>query len=291
MQIVCPATSPPTGVLSALPGSERPVRIDDVQPLLEVLLEQWSRVLADVSIEPRTSGVPAIICKPYKDIGFSCCDVSHEHSKRLLVRKDDFHTLSDLKGVEARLSCGGTMLRLAAERPDLQVRWVVFASSPQRAAEARASAADFLAGFRNWRLVVHEFRDGYLPYTGAEVKDAFEALKDYAPDIIFTHYWDDRHQDHRLVSELTWNTWRNHLILEYEIPKYDGDFGTPNVFAPLTAAVLDRKIDLILAHFQTQANKHWLTSDLLRSVARIRGMECVASEHVAEAFYSRKVAF
>jgi LmbE family N-acetylglucosaminyl deacetylase len=193
---------------------------------------------------------------------------------------------------DIEIGCGGTMLRLAAERPDLEVFWVVFASTPERAAEARASAADFLAGFSRWRLLVHEFRDGYLPYTGVAVKEAFEELKkEYTPDIIFTHHRDDRHQDHRLVSELTWNTWRSHLVLEYEIPKYDGDFGSPSVFAPLTAAVVDRKIDLVLAHFQTQASKHWLARDLLRAVARIRGMECVAPEQVAEAFYARKVAF
>jgi LmbE family N-acetylglucosaminyl deacetylase len=193
---------------------------------------------------------------------------------------------------DIEIGCGGTMLRLAAERPDLEVRWVVFASTAERAAEARASAAAFLAGVRTWKLVVHEFRDGYLPYDGARVKDAFEALKaDYAPDIVFTHYRDDRHQDHRLVSELTWNTWRNHLVLEYEVPKYDGDFGSPAAFAPLTAALVDRKIDLILTHFRTQTSRHWLTRDLLHSVARIRGMECVAPEGLAEAFYVRKVRF
>jgi LmbE family N-acetylglucosaminyl deacetylase len=193
---------------------------------------------------------------------------------------------------DIEIGCGGTMLRLAAERPDLEIRWVVFASGPERAAETRASAGDFLAGFRNWKLQVHGFRDGYLPYEGASVKDAFEALKaEYAPNIVFTHHRDDRHQDHRLVSELTWNTWRNHLILEYEVPKYDGDFGSPSVFAPLPAAVLERKIDLILTHFGSQMEKHWLTRDLLRSAARIRGMECVAPEHLAEAFYVRKVVF
>jgi LmbE family N-acetylglucosaminyl deacetylase len=193
---------------------------------------------------------------------------------------------------DIEIGCGGTMLRLAAERPELEVLWIVFCSTPDRAAEARASAADFLAGFGRWRLVVHEFRDGYLPYTGAEVKDTFEALKrEYTPDIIFTHHGDDRHQDHRLVSELTWNTWRNQLILEYEIPKYDGDFGSPGVFAPLTAALVDQKIDLILRHFQTQSDKHWLARDLLLALARLRGMECVATERLAEAFYSRKLAF
>jgi LmbE family N-acetylglucosaminyl deacetylase len=193
---------------------------------------------------------------------------------------------------DIEIGCGGTMLRLAAEHPDLEVLWVVFGSTPERAAEARASADDFLFGFSRSRLVVHEFRDGYLPYAGAEVKDAFEALKaEYDPDVIFTHRGDDAHQDHRLVSELTWNTWRNHLVLEYEIPKYDGDFGSPNVFAPLTRELVDRKVDLVLTHFKTQSTKHWLTRDLLRAVPRIRGMECVAPEQLAEAFYSRKLAF
>lgn len=193
---------------------------------------------------------------------------------------------------DIEIGCGGTMLRLAAERPDLEMWWVVFGSTPERAAEARASAAEFLAGFARSRLLVHDFRDGYLPYNGSPVKEVFEALKaEYVPDVVFTHYREDRHQDHRLVSELTWNTWRNHLVLEYEVPKYDGDFGSPSVFAPLTAAVIERKIDLILTHFQTQSDKHWLSRDLLRGVARIRGMECVAPERVAEAFYARKVAF
>jgi LmbE family N-acetylglucosaminyl deacetylase len=193
---------------------------------------------------------------------------------------------------DIEIGCGGTILRLAAERPDLEVRWVVFGSTPERAAEARSSAAAFLAGVSSWKLVVHEFRDGYLPYEGARVKDAFEALKaEYVPDVVFTHYRDDRHQDHRLVSELTWNTWRDHLILEYEVPKYDGDFGSPGVFVPLSTALLDRKIELILSHFRTQTHRHWLTRDLLQSVARIRGMECVAPQGVAEAFYVRKLCF
>ena len=191
---------------------------------------------------------------------------------------------------DIEIGCGGTMLRLAGTRPDLEVRWVIFASTPERAREARASAGDFLAGFRRWDLQVHEFRDGYLPYDGGRVKDAFEALKtQYAPDIVFTHYREDRHQDHRLVSDLTWNTWRNHLILEYEVPKYDGDLGAPSVFAPLAPAVLERKIDLILTHFRSQEGKHWLTRDLLRAAARIRGMECAAQEQLAEAFYARKM--
>ncbi len=124
------------------------------------------------------------------------------------------------------------------------------------------------------------------------MKDEFEALKQqFRPDLVLTHFREDRHQDHRQISELTWNTWRDHLILEYEIPKYDGDFGTPNLFAPLPASVLERKIELILKSFPSQSSKAWFSADLFRAVARLRGMECNAPDHLAEAFYCRKLSF
>jgi LmbE family N-acetylglucosaminyl deacetylase len=193
---------------------------------------------------------------------------------------------------DIEIGCGGTLLRLAAERRDLEVTWVVFCSTPERAAEARASAAAFLAGVARTRVVVHDQRDGFLPYSGAAVKELFEALKgEVRPDVILTHHRDDLHQDHRLVSELTWNTWRAHLILEYEIPKYDGDLGSPNLFAQLPAAVLDRKVSLVLEHFPSQAGKRWFDPELFRAVARIRGMECAAADGLAEGFYSRKAVF
>jgi LmbE family N-acetylglucosaminyl deacetylase len=193
---------------------------------------------------------------------------------------------------DIEIGCGGTILRLAAERRELEVLWVVFCASAERAAEARASAGAFLHGLPRAKVVVRDLRDGYLPYAGAIVKDEFEVLKrEFSPDLVFTHYREDRHQDHRLVSELTWNTWRDHLILEYEIPKYDGDFGSPNFFSSLPRSTLDRKIALLLEHFPSQANKPWFTGELFRSVARIRGMECVASEGLAEGFYCRKAQF
>jgi LmbE family N-acetylglucosaminyl deacetylase len=193
---------------------------------------------------------------------------------------------------DIEIGCGGTLLRLAAERPDLEVRWVVFCSTPERAVEARASAAAFLEGVHNATVVVHTFRDGYLPHSGAALKDEFEEQKRaWSPELILTHYRNDLHQDHRLVSELTWNTWRNHLILEYEIPKYDGDLGVPNFFSPLPVATLDKKIALLLEHFPTQAGKPWFTADLFRGLARIRGMESGAPDGFAEAFYCRKAVF
>ena len=193
---------------------------------------------------------------------------------------------------DIEIGCGGTILRLAGERRGLEVLWVVFSSTAERACEARASACAFLAGVATSNVIVRDYRDGFLPYTGAAVKDEFEALKrDFSPDLIFTHYRHDRHQDHRLISDLTWNTWRDHLILEYEIPKYDGDFGSPNFFAALAPSTLDRKIDLLMKHFPSQAAKPWFTADLFRAVARIRGMECAAAEGLAEGFYGRKAVF
>jgi LmbE family N-acetylglucosaminyl deacetylase len=193
---------------------------------------------------------------------------------------------------DIEIGCGGTLLRLCADHPQLEVTWVVFCSTPERAREARASAGAFLAGVERKRVIIKEHRDGFLPWSAAEVKDELEALKkEPAPQVIFTHYREDLHQDHRVVSELTWNTWRNQLILEYEIPKYDGDFGSPNAFSCLSSAIVERKIDLVLEHFGSQTNKHWLTRDLLRAVTRIRGMECVAPEQLAEGFYSRKLVF
>jgi LmbE family N-acetylglucosaminyl deacetylase len=193
---------------------------------------------------------------------------------------------------DIEIGCGGTLLRLASEGRRLDVHWVVFCSTPERAAEARASARAFLEGVSSVSVVVREHRDGFLPYSGAAVKDEFEALKrEFSPDLIFTHYRQDRHQDHRLVSDLTWNTWRDHFILEYEIPKYDGDLSAPNFFAPLSARTLDHKVGLLLEHFPSQAGKAWFTPDLFRAVARIRGMEAAAPESVAEGFYCRKACF
>ncbi len=190
---------------------------------------------------------------------------------------------------DIEIGCGGTILRLIAEHPEVEVTWVVLTSNPARSEEARSSAASFLAGAAKTQIIVKDFRDGFLPFDGSAVKDAFESLKPLvSPDVILTHYRDDRHQDHRMVSDLTWNTWRNHLVLEYEIPKYDGDLGAPQLFLPLADATVERKIDLLFQSFPSQAGRGWFTRDLFRSMARIRGMECQSPSGLAEAFYARK---
>ena len=168
---------------------------------------------------------------------------------------------------------------------------MVLGAEGQRADEARASAELFLRGAVRSDVVVHGFRDGFFPYIGGEVKDVFEGLKArFDPDVILTHARHDLHQDHRLVCELTWNTWRDHLILEYEIPKYDGDLGTPNVFFPVSEEVAREKVRLVLEAFESQAAKHWFDEQLFLGLMRVRGMEGRSPSGYAEAFTCRKLS-
>jgi len=190
---------------------------------------------------------------------------------------------------DIEIGCSGTVLKLIAQQPETSVTWVVLGSSEVRAQEALESAHALLAPVRKKNIVIKAFRDGFFPYVGADLKTYFEELKrEVSPDVIFTHYRDDLHQDHRLMAELTWNTFRDHLILEYEIPKYDGDLGRPNLFVPLDEDLCQRKVDNILGSFRSQADKRWFTEDLFRAILRLRGMESNSPSGYAEAFYCRK---
>jgi len=191
---------------------------------------------------------------------------------------------------DIEIGCGGTLLTLAHSNPGLEVDWVVLAAPGERGAEARASAAAFLDRVAQVRVEVHDFRDGFLPYVGGAVKDVFEELKGRVePQLVLTHAGYDFHQDHRLACELTWNTFRNHLILEYEIPKVDGDLGRPNVFVPLTTSIVEEKLALIERHFPSQSGKHWFDRETFLGLMRLRGMEAVAPDRYAEAFTCRKL--
>jgi LmbE family N-acetylglucosaminyl deacetylase len=191
---------------------------------------------------------------------------------------------------DIEIGCGGTILQLARRYPDCSFHWVVFSAIGPRKEEAQRAALLFAGAGRVKGPILKAFPDGFLPFVGAEVKAAFEELKlAISPDIIFTHNRHDAHQDHRLVGELTWNTFRDHFILEYEIPKYDGDLSQPSVFVPLPEEECHKKAENIMDAFQSQHSKRWFGKDTFLSLMRLRGMECNAPSGYAEAFYCRKV--
>jgi LmbE family N-acetylglucosaminyl deacetylase len=190
---------------------------------------------------------------------------------------------------DIEIGCGGSILEMV-ERREVRMRWVVFGAQGERADEARASAADFLSGAASSRVEVHGFRDGFFPTLRAEIKDVFEELKaGPTPHLVFTHDEADRHQDHSLLGSLTRETFRNHMVLGFEIPKLDGGLGSPNVFVPVDASAKDRKIELILRHFATQRAKHWFDEETLAGFMRLRGVECAAPTRYAEGFHCVKL--
>jgi LmbE family N-acetylglucosaminyl deacetylase len=192
---------------------------------------------------------------------------------------------------DIEIGCGGALLRLTEAYGQATVHWVVFATDTARAAEAKRSAQLFLQRAVASQVILKTFRDGYFPYEGGAIKNDFEALKErLEPDVIFTHYGADAHQDHRVISELTWNTWRNHTIFEYEIPKYDGDLGQPNLFITLDTQLAERKVDYLMDVFATQRGRDWFNRDTFWSLMRLRGIEARSPSGLAEAFYCRKLS-
>lgn len=191
---------------------------------------------------------------------------------------------------DIEIGCGGTLTKLLETRPDVKVDWIVFTSDDERAPEAHAGASAVLAGAAEANVVLRDFRQRYLPFVGDEVKEYFDEIgATIRPDLIFTHYRNDLHQDHRLLAELTYNTWRDRLILEYEIPKYDGDLGRPNVYVRLDSPQAERKVETIWNAFASQRDKHWFTKETFFALMRLRGIECKAPGGYAEAFHCRKL--
>jgi LmbE family N-acetylglucosaminyl deacetylase len=190
---------------------------------------------------------------------------------------------------DIEIGCGGTILRLAEQYPGAVFHWVVFSGCAVRNAEAQRAAELFTSSSGLRGPILKTFPDGFMPFVGAEVKEFFEELKGtVSPDLIFTHNRKDAHQDHRLIAELTWNSFRNHMILEYEIPKYDGDLGQPGFFVPLTDETCQKKVRYVMDAFKSQHGKHWFQDSTFLSLMRLRGMECNAPSGYAEAFYCRK---
>jgi LmbE family N-acetylglucosaminyl deacetylase len=191
---------------------------------------------------------------------------------------------------DIEIGAGGTILTWLDQGIHLEVHWCVLSGIRERETEARASAGDFLAGATTSTIEIMNFRDGFFPEQGEQLKIWFESLKArVAPDLILAHRRDDAHQDHRQVNRLVWNTFRDHLVLEYEIPKWDGDLGRPNLYMPVSASVMQRKVDLLMDHFGSQRSKQWFDPETFLGLARLRGMECRADDRYAEAFVARKL--
>jgi LmbE family N-acetylglucosaminyl deacetylase len=192
---------------------------------------------------------------------------------------------------DIEIGCGAALLEMLGRRPrEIDVHWIVFSADGERKQEAQRSADRFLADAGKSSVTIHDFRDTCFPFVGVEIKERIGELRtQISPDLIFTHRREDLHQDHRLLAELTWCAFRDHLILEYEIPKYEGDLGHPNLFFPVSEAVCRRKLDTLLEIFATQHSKPWFTADTFWSLLRLRGIECNSPTHFAEAFTARKL--
>ena len=192
---------------------------------------------------------------------------------------------------DIEIGCGGTLLKLTEQHRDITVHWVVFSATPPRAREARHSAQVFLQGAHANKVVIRKFRDSYFPFMGERIKMFVQQLgRELSPDLVFTHHRKDLHQDHRLLAELTGNAFRNHLILEYEIPKYDGDLGAPNAYVHLSQDLARRKVRHICEEFKTQKAKPWFSEDTFLALLRLRGIESNSPGKYAEAFYCHKLS-
>lgn len=193
---------------------------------------------------------------------------------------------------DIEIGCGGTILKFLECHANLEITWVVFSSNPQRSKEAHNSANAILERAASKSVIVKDFQDSFFPYIGKEIKDFFVDLKsEISPDLVFTHYRGDLHQDHRLICELTWNAFRDNLILEYEIPKWDGDLGSPNVYSLLDSNTCRRKVDYLLDYFPSQKSNHWFTEDTFLALLKLRGIEASNQGGYAEAFYGKKIVF
>ena len=189
---------------------------------------------------------------------------------------------------DIEIGCGGTLLELSLRNPETKFHWAIFSGEDERASESHRAASVLLGA--KCQVDVQQFRASYLRHDGVRVKDHFEsALKPLKPDLIFTHYLNDRHQDHSFLSELTWNTFRNHVILEYEIPKYEGDLGHPNFYASIGIESMNRKVDMLMECFPSQYSRTWFSRDVFQSYMRLKGIECNAASGYAEAFHARKL--
>lgn len=232
-----------------------------VWPLMEIRPGSYGKKMNKIKLFNEVQGVKNILC-----LGAHCDDIE--------------------------IGCGGTLLRVQEEHPQVKFHWVIFSSNEQRKAEAEACSREFIKNNSSLDLTVLTCRESYFPFIAVEIKERFDQLKQqFSPDLIFTHYHQDAHQDHRLISELTWNTYRNHLILEYMIPKYEGEPGYPNFFVTLSSEMVERKVNSVFNNYSSQQEKHWFTKETFLATMRLRGIESLAPSGYAEGFYARKMCY
>jgi LmbE family N-acetylglucosaminyl deacetylase len=191
---------------------------------------------------------------------------------------------------DIEIGCGGTVMQWLRDGAALDVTWVVCSAPDTRRTEATRSAQALLRGAARRRIVIGDLEDSHFPSQMRELKAFCRQIRDEdKADVVFTHHVDDLHQDHRALAEVTWQTWRDHLVLEYEIPKFEGDLGRPNAFVPLEGSVARRKVDHLMRHFGTQRSKDWFRASTFEALMALRGIECRAADGMAEAFHARKV--
>jgi LmbE family N-acetylglucosaminyl deacetylase len=191
---------------------------------------------------------------------------------------------------DIEIGCGGTLRALQDQRKKIVIDWALLSGSAQRAAESTKAMSLLVAPRARGEIRFGEFADGRFPADYARIKEYFESLKNLPrPDIIFCHERDDRHQDHRIVNEMVWNTFRDHLVLEFEIPKWDGGLGQPNTYVPVTAKQAKAKVSALLKAHRSQATRDWFTEDTFLALMRLRGIECRSESGLAEAFHGRKL--
>jgi len=191
---------------------------------------------------------------------------------------------------DIEIGCGATLRMLQRRKEGLIIDWVVLSGAEERRQETQRAMRLLVRSSRRGELRFGDFPDGRFPAAYTEIKSFCELLKRRSrPDLILCHERDDRHQDHRVVNEMIWNTFRDHVVLEYEVPKWDGGLGQPNVYVPLDAKDAGAKVDALLKSYPTQAGKDWFTRDTFMAMLRLRGLECRSPSGYAEAFYGRKL--
>lgn len=190
---------------------------------------------------------------------------------------------------DIEIGAGGLIQRLVADTPSLSIRWLVASATPERRREAEKASSRLVGSVSDCTLDIGDLRDGFLPFLGPAPKEWLIRHAGFEPDIVICPRGEDLHQDHRLVGQLAWQVFRSSLIFEYEIPKYEGDLGRPNVYVVLDRATAERKVATILEAFPSQRSRRWFEPETFWALLRLRGIEAASPTGFAEAFHASKI--